>query len=286
MPPGLDDLDLDIIRALQRNGRCSNVEIARDLNVAESTVRKRLDRLLNEEIINVVAVPDLETIGFPIHTMIFLQVELARADDTVNRLASLPQVRSVTYTTGEYDMIVDAVFQDNDALLRFLSTEVASFASVVKTTTVHVLQNVKEYHQWQIPYPEPPTILVVDDDPDFLETTRIVLERDNYTVVTAPDADKGLVTMRRRHPDLVILDVMMNSLLEGLNATWTIRADQDLQNTPILMVSSIASSEYAESFPTDEYVPVDNFLCKPIAPDKLLKEVQRLLKTRKQRRAK
>jgi CheY-like chemotaxis protein len=82
----------------------------------------------------------------------------------------------------------------------------------------------------------------------------------------------------------VILDVMMNSLLEGLNATWTIRADQELQNIPVLMVSSIASSEYAESFPTDEYVPVDNFLCKPIASEKLLSETKRLLQ-RERRRA-
>ena len=92
--------------------------------------------------------------------------------------------------------------------------------------------------------------------------------------------------MRLHHPELVILDVMMDSLLEGLNATWTIRADQELQSTPVLMVSSIASSEYAESFPTDEYVPIDNFLCKPVAPDKLLKEVKRLLQRRTQRRAK
>jgi DNA-binding Lrp family transcriptional regulator/CheY-like chemotaxis protein len=282
----MDDLDRDIIRALQKDGRRSNVEIARDLDVAESTVRKRLDRLLQEEIINIVAAPSLDAIGFPVHTMIFLQVELAYADQTANLLASRPQVRAVTYTTGEYDMIVDAVFPDNDALLRFLSTQVASLNSVVKTTTVHVLQNVKDHHQWQIPYPEPPAILVVDDDPDFVEATRIVLSGEDYAVLSAPDGERGLEIMRQKHPDLVILDVMMDSLLKGLNATWTIRADQELQNIPVLMVSSIASSEYAESFPTDEYVPVDNFLCKPIAPQKLVSEVKRLLHQREQRRVK
>jgi DNA-binding Lrp family transcriptional regulator/CheY-like chemotaxis protein len=282
----LDDLDRDIIRALQKDGRRSNVEIARDLAVAESTVRKRLDRLLQEEIINIVAAPRLDAIGLPVHTMIFLQVELAYADQIANKLASLPQVRAVTYTTGEYDMIVDAVFPDNDALLRFLSTQVALLNSVVKTTTVHVLQNIKAHHQWQIPYPEPPSILVVDDDPDFVEATRIVLSREDYTLLSASDGERGLEIMRQQHPDLVILDVMMDSLLEGLNATWTIRADQELQNIPVLMVSSIASSEYAESFPTDEYVPVDNFLCKPIAPQKLLTEVKRLLHQREQRRVK
>ena len=98
MSPRLDDLDRDIIRSLQRDGRRSNVEIARDLNVAESTVRKRLDRLLQEEIINIVAVPKLDLVDLPVHTMIFLQVELAQIDQTANRLASLPQVRTVTVT--------------------------------------------------------------------------------------------------------------------------------------------------------------------------------------------
>lgn len=284
MPPQLDELDLDIIRALQQDGRRSNVDIARDLGVAESTVRKRLDRLLQDRVINVVAVPRLDAVGLPVHTMIFLQVELSSADRTVNRLASLPQVRSVTYTTGEYDLIVDAVFANNDALLRFLATQVAPLDSVVKTTTVHVLQDVKAYHQWRVPHPEPPTILVVDDDPDFTETTRIVLEREGYSVLSAHDGESGVQAMRMYHPNLVILDVMMDSLLEGLNASWTIRADQHLQNIPVLMVSSIASSEYAESFPTDIYVPVDNFLCKPIAPDKLLQEVKRLLQKKEQRR--
>jgi len=69
----------------------------------------------------------------------------------------------------------------------------------------------------------------------------------------------------------------MNSLLEGLSTTWTIRADTELRNIPILMVSSIADSQYAEAFPTDEYVPVDNFLCKPIAPQELLQTINRLV---------
>ena len=281
MSSRLDDLDRDIIRALQQDGRRSNVEIARDLGVAESTVRKRLERLLDEQIIHIVAAPSLEAIGLPVHTMIFLQAELAHVDQTVNYLASLPQVQTVTYTTGEYDLIVDTVFPDNDALLRFLSTQIASLDSVVKTTTVHVLQDIKAYHQWTLPYPESPTVLVVDDDPDFVEATRIVLEKEGLVVLSATNGDSGLKTMRQRLPDLVILDVMMNDLLEGLNATWTMRADQELQNIPVLMVSAIASSQYAESFPTDAYVPVDNFLCKPIAPQELLAEVKRLLEEKR-----
>jgi Lrp/AsnC family transcriptional regulator for asnA, asnC and gidA len=275
----IDQLDRDIIRALQLDGRRSNVEIARDLGVAESTVRKRLDRLLHDQVLRIAASPKLDAVGLPVQAQIYLQVELAYVDQVANQLASLPLVRTVTYTTGEYTLVIEAAFLDNDALLHFLSSEIASLSGVVKTTTAHILQQIKAPHQWQLPLPAPPTVLIVDDDPDFVEVTRIVLRDAGYAVLDAPDGDAGLVALRKHYPDLIIMDVMMNSLLEGISTTWTIRADEDLRNTPILMVSSIADSEFAEAFPTDEYVPVDNFLCKPIAPQQLLETVERLAKS-------
>ena len=78
-------------------------------------------------------------------------------------------------------------------------------------------------------------------------------------------------------PDLVILDVMMSGILDGLSASMQIRDEQGLRRTPILMISSITSSDYAAMFPTDEYVPVDSFVSKPVGPKKLLDEVERLL---------
>jgi Lrp/AsnC family transcriptional regulator for asnA, asnC and gidA len=274
----IDALDRSIIRALQQDGRRSNVEIARDLGVAESTVRKRLDRLVQDQVIHIAAAPRLEAVGFPVQALIYLQIELAYVDQVANQLASLPQVLAVTYTTGEYTLVVQTAFPDNDALRHFLSSEVASLSGVVRMTTAHVLQQIKASHQWQLPLPSPPAVLVVDDDPDFVEVTRIVLQEAGYTVLDAPDGEAGLKALRKHYPDLIIMDVMMNSLLEGIHTTWTIRADQDLRNTPILMVSSIADSQFADAFPTDEYVPVDNFLCKPIAPQQLLDQVRRLLK--------
>jgi Lrp/AsnC family transcriptional regulator for asnA, asnC and gidA len=276
----VDDLDRDIIRALQQDGRRSNVQIARALGVAESTVRKRLDRLVQDRVVHIVAVPRLTAVGLPVQTLIYLQVELACVDQVANQLASLPQVRAVTYTTGEYTLVVEAAFPENDALRHFLSSEVASLPGVVRTTAAHVLQQVKATHQWHLPVPSPPTILIVDDDPDFVEVTRIVLHGAGYAVLDASDGESGLKALRQHYPDLIIMDVMMDSLLEGIHTTWTIRADKDLQNTPILMVSSIADSQFAEAFPTDEYVPVDNFLCKPIDPQQLLGQVKRLLKAR------
>jgi CheY-like chemotaxis protein len=120
-------------------------------------------------------------------------------------------------------------------------------------------------------------VLVVDDDPDFVEATRLVLESAGYQVVSAADGDEGLAKVRQEHPDLVILDVIMDTVLDGLNVSRELADDPEQRDTPILMVTSIANSDYAALFPTDEYIHIDDFVSKPIAPQDLLDRVGRLL---------
>lgn len=121
------------------------------------------------------------------------------------------------------------------------------------------------------------TILVVDDDPDFCEITRTVLEGEGYRVRTAANGDQALSSMRSDPPDLVILDVMMSSVLDGLDVSDRMLADARLKKIPIIMVSSIASSEYAGMFPTDAYVGIDAWISKPVAPQTLLSKVNQFL---------
>jgi len=120
-------------------------------------------------------------------------------------------------------------------------------------------------------------ILVVDDDPDFVEATRMVLEPAGYEVITAADGDEGLERSRSENPDLVILDVIMSTVLDGLSMSQRMGEDPEQAAIPILMVTSIANSDYRELFPTDEYVHIDDFVSKPIAPEDLLRRVSRLL---------
>ncbi len=120
-------------------------------------------------------------------------------------------------------------------------------------------------------------ILVVDDDPDFVEATRMVLEPAGYEVITAADGDEGLERSRSENPDLVILDVIMSTVLDGLSMSQRMGEDPEQAAIPILMVTSIANSDYRELFPTDEHVHIDDFVSKPIAPEDLLQRVSRLL---------
>ena len=85
-------------------------------------------------------------------------------------------------------------------------------------------------------------ILVVDDDPDFVEATRMVLEKAGHKVISASNGKTGVMRVREDEPDLVILDVIMDSVLEGLSVSQQIHDAAELAETPIIMVTSIASS--------------------------------------------
>lgn len=120
-------------------------------------------------------------------------------------------------------------------------------------------------------------ILVVDDDPDFQEYTRLVLEKAGYKVVTAGNSDQGMLVLQREKPDLVVLDVIMASVLDGLSMSQRMAEDADLKHVPIVMVTSIANTDYLALFPTDESIHIDAFVTKPIAPAELLRQIERLL---------
>ncbi len=126
----------------------------------------------------------------------------------------------------------------------------------------------------------PTTVLIVDDDPDFREFVRIVLERHDYQVLEAGNAASGLGAMRQHHPDLVLLDAMMSYELAGIGTIRTVRRDPEIAKTPLILISAVLSDDEDRFLPADERAMVDRFLTKPISPDALLAEVALTLKTR------
>lgn len=147
----IDETNAKIIWLLQEDGRRSNVDIARKVGVSEATVRKRLDRLLSEGIIQVVGMVAPARVGLSKETIIFLQVELARLDEVAAKVSQMPETRSLRYTTGEYDMVLEAYFASDEALLQFLTQRLASIAGIKRTATAHVLRAIKRAEEWRLP---------------------------------------------------------------------------------------------------------------------------------------
>jgi CheY-like chemotaxis protein len=130
-------------------------------------------------------------------------------------------------------------------------------------------------------------ILIVEDDPDQVDAMTLVLEKQGYTVVSAPDAVKGLELARQEKPDLVLLDVMMPAGTEGFHFVWALRKEPDaaLRDTPIIVTTAIHETSPMKLYPDQsdktygeyEYLPVQGFFDKPVDPAKLIAELQRLL---------
>jgi len=147
----IDEIDRQIIHILQEDGRASNVEVARQIGVTEGTIRKRLERLLENDIVRVTALLDPPKIGYAIHTFIGLKVDLSALDSIVERLNSMPEVRCINLVTGEFDLIIQALFPDNSDLLRFLANDLGSIEGIRSTSTNHIMQVVKSACGWKIP---------------------------------------------------------------------------------------------------------------------------------------
>ena len=122
------------------------------------------------------------------------------------------------------------------------------------------------------------TILIIDDDPDFVAAIGHLLETCGHQVRSAPDGHKGFELAQAIVPDLILLDVMMTERTEGFFTLDRIRRTPALKHVPVIVVSSIYT-EYP-SFrvnPDAGWLPADLFLAKPADPQRLINEVGRLL---------
>ena len=131
----MDELDSKIIEILQEDGRASNAGIARRVGVSEGTVRRRLKRLVQEEYIQVVALPDPSKMGYQSQALVGVQVDPDKVDRVADALADLTEISWVAVTTGSYDLFAWATLQSAEALGIFLRTKVGVIPGVRHTET-------------------------------------------------------------------------------------------------------------------------------------------------------
>lgn len=144
----LDDTDLNILEQLQENGRRANVDIARTLGVAESTVRKRIDRMQQAGVFRTVIVPDFRVLGLEGHIIVGVHAELGKAPEIADRLAQLNEVRLVALTTGAFDLVVDVFLPTVSDFLAFIQDELAHIPGIKGVDTSTVLQQAKSRYNW------------------------------------------------------------------------------------------------------------------------------------------
>ena len=126
-------------------------------------------------------------------------------------------------------------------------------------------------------------ILCIDDDQDILLSLETILKKNDYEVFTAETGEDGIKKAVQVKPDLILLDVMMETDTRGFHVAYEIREDESIKYTPIVMLSSINSKSEIKFNPEKdgEFLPVDDFIEKPINPDLLLNIVKKNLNLNK-----
>ena len=126
-------------------------------------------------------------------------------------------------------------------------------------------------------------ILIIDDDPDQRLTIRLPLESAGYSVFEAINSSEGLAKVKEIKPDLIVLDVMMDTTTAGFQLALTLRDRSqaseyiDFRNTPIIMLTAIHSTTPLRFAPDEDFLPVQSFLEKPVDPEVLLAKVSEFL---------
>ncbi len=141
-------LDRDILRHLQEDGRRPFTQIAADLGVSEAAVRARTNRLIERGVLQIVGVTDPLKLGYDQMAMIGVRCQGDQLLAAAEQISALPEVIYVVVTAGSFDLLVETVCENNEALLDFLTAKLRKVPGVLSTETFVYLRIVKQIYQW------------------------------------------------------------------------------------------------------------------------------------------
>lgn len=143
MPMKLDKIDHKLILDLQKNGRCSYMQLAKMIGVAEGTIRNRLRKLMVGGVIKVTAIPELSSLGYSFIGIMGMQIRLADLHQVAEQLSQNPHVCYVANVTGGYDLIAIVVTKSPGEFAYFMEHVVSAIPSILRTETFVTLKNYK-----------------------------------------------------------------------------------------------------------------------------------------------
>lgn len=143
-----DEIDLQIIKILNQDGRAAFAQIAQTLGVSPGMIRQRYNRLVEEGLLQVVAITNPMLMGFTTMAQIGVKVHVNRMQEIADQIASFEEVIYLVLLTGSYDLFVEVVCRDKNHLLDFLTTKLHSVEGVKEAETFVYLRIAKEVYTW------------------------------------------------------------------------------------------------------------------------------------------
>jgi len=144
----LDQIDCQMIELLQKDGRISNTDIAKEIGLSEATVRTRLNRLIQEEFIQIVAVSNPIKLGFKIVGNIRIHVEIKKMEKIINELKKLKPLWFIVQTTGGTGIDTEFVVKSLDELNELIFDKINKIDGIVRTDTSLFLNYIKRNYDW------------------------------------------------------------------------------------------------------------------------------------------
>lgn len=151
MDKPLDTTDQALIKELQKDGRATNVQLAKKLGLSEGAIRQRIRKLTERKVIRVVAVEDPFAGGHRTHVVIMLRTEIKRLEEIAADLAKMPELSYVYVTSGPYDVVAVGFFESDAELHDFMTRKVASLPGIMRTETFHIMRTLRRATRLGIP---------------------------------------------------------------------------------------------------------------------------------------
>lgn len=142
----MDDLDLEIIKALQSDGRKRYTEIAKELDVTEGTVRNRVARLLDNQVFQIIGMVNPHQMGYDAPALIGVTVRPPHLEEAAAQIAALPEVSYLILVSGEFDLMVEVLCRDREHLATLLREKLQNITGVERTQTFFILHTYKMAH--------------------------------------------------------------------------------------------------------------------------------------------
>jgi Lrp/AsnC family transcriptional regulator, regulator for asnA, asnC and gidA len=150
MSPQLDALDAKIIVMLQADGRRPSIEMARSLGVTEGTIRKRIERLVRDKIIQISAWADPLQIGYNNYAVLMMNLDLKHLDSGADKISRMPEVFFLGTCIGEFNLFVSACFRSLEHMHEFMTKRLARVPGVRRISTSHVTRVVKRDYSFTV----------------------------------------------------------------------------------------------------------------------------------------
>lgn len=145
----MDDIDYKMIELLAADGRMSLSDLSREVGGSISTIRRRIQRLTEDGVFDIVAVTDPLKVGFRTQVVVTVTVVPKQVREVAEALAEHPAIRFIALTTGGSTLLVEAYFQSEENLVRFLLDDIPRIDGILQTETIHILKVFKR--SWDYP---------------------------------------------------------------------------------------------------------------------------------------